>query len=388
MPTLAEVVAALEHRYDPAWAAGWDCVGLTSGDPAAAVRRVHLAVDCVAETVAEAIAVGADLLLTHHPLLLHGVHSVAATSAKGRLLRLLITHDVALFAAHTNADVADPGVSDALASAVRLRDVRPLVADVADPLDKVVTFVPHADAQRVLDALADAGAGEIGDYSRCAWTAVGTGTFLPGAGARPVIGTVGTVEQVPETRVEMVLARHRRVAVLAALRAAHPYEEPAWDLFELAAVPGRRGAGRIGELAEEMTLADFTAMAAAALPATAVGLRAAGDPQRVVRTVAVSGGAGDSYLADATRAGVDAYLTADLRHHPASEHLADGGPALIDATHFATEWPWLGQAAALLVDDLAGAVTATVSSLVTDPWTVHRASRPVDTVGHRSTSAT
>jgi len=384
VPTLAEVVAALEHRYDPTWAAGWDAVGLTSGDPAADVRRVHLAVDCVAETVDEAVSLGADLLLTHHPLLLRGMHTVAATSAKGRLLRSLISHDVALFSAHTNADVADPGVSDALAAAVGLADVRPLVPDDADPLDKVVTFIPHADAQRVLDALADAGAGQIGDYSRCAFSAVGTGTFLPGPGARPAIGAVGAVEQVPETRVEMVLARHRRAAVLAALRAAHPYEEPAWDLFELAAVPGRRGAGRIGELAAPMTLAAFTAAAAAALPATAVGLRAAGDPQRVLRTVAVSGGAGDSYLADAARAGVDAYLTADLRHHPVSEHLAEDGPALIDATHFATEWPWLDQAAALLVADLAGAVTTTVSTLVTDPWTVHGASRPIDTVGGRT----
>jgi dinuclear metal center YbgI/SA1388 family protein len=263
------VVAALDRRYPPARAQDWDRVGLVLGEPDAPVRRVLCVVDCVPETVAEALAQRADLIVAHHPLLLRGVSSVAPTTYKGRIVHDLIRSGVALYVAHTNADVANPGVSDALAARLGLRDLRPLSALADDP------------------AL---------------------------------------------------------------------------------------GLGRVGELPAPLTLAELTRVAARALPPTAWGVRAAGEPDRVVRTVAVCGGSGDSLLAAAAAAGADAYLTADLRHHPASEHVAGGGPALLDAAHWATERPWL--------DDLAGwlaataGVTAVVSDLDTDPWTLHAPSDP------------
>lgn len=268
---VADLVRLLEQRYPPAWAEDWDRVGLTVGEPDAAVDRVLLAVDCVPETVDEAIEAGAQLMVTHHPLLLRGVSSVAAITYKGRIVHRLIRAGIALFTAHTNADVATPGVNDALAERLGLLDLRPL---------------------------------------------------------RP-----------------------------------HP-EDP------------RRGSGRIGRLPAPLPLAEFTRLAARALPATSAGVRAAGAPTTVVRTVAVSGGAGDAYLADAARAGVDAYLTADLRHHPASEHLAGGGPALLDATHWATERPWLDDVAAFLRE--AAGVETIVSDLDTDPWTLHVSSKESD----------
>nr|MDT0658841.1 Nif3-like dinuclear metal center hexameric protein [Micromonospora sp. DSM 115978] len=276
------MVAALDARYPPAWAEQWDRVGLVAGDPDNPVRRIVCVVDCVPETVAEAVAGGADLIVAHHPLLLRGVSSVAATSYKGRIVHQLIKNDVALYVAHTNADVANPGVSDALAARLDLTDLRPL---------------------------------------------------------RP-----------------------------------SPPGSPAHG--------GGRGTGRIGRLARPLTLAELTRLAARTLPPTAWGVRAAGDPDRLIGTVAVCGGAGDSFLGDAVAAAVDAYLTADLRHHPASEHLASAGPALLDAAHWATERPWL--------DDLAGylrgalAVTTVVSDLDTDPWTVHAANpgTPVNKEAH------
>lgn len=371
MPTLGEVVAALEDLYDPAWAQSWDAVGLVCGDPDAPVRRVLLAVDPVAATVEESVTLGADLLLTHHPLLMRGVHSIAADTYKGRLLHRLITSGVALYTAHTNADVALPGVSDALAARFGLQDTRPLAAVMGEPLDKVVTFVPHGAMEEVIDALAAAGAGAIGDYCRCAWLATGTGTFLPAASANPTIGEPGVIDHVPETRVEMVLPRHRRGEVVRALGSAHPYEEPAYDLLELAPLPDGRGFGRVGELSEPMTVRAFLAMAARVLPATASGVRATGDPERVLRTVAVAGGAGDGHLADAARAGADAYLTADLRHHPASEHTESGGPVLVSAEHWATEHPWLYDAADRLRERLGYTVETVVSKLVTDAWSLH-----------------
>ncbi|WP_030545171.1 Nif3-like dinuclear metal center hexameric protein [Streptomyces albus] len=279
MPALSEVIAALDALWPPGRAEEWDAVGTVCGDPDAPVRRVLFAVDPVQEVADEAVRLGADLLVTHHPLYLRGTTTVAATTFKGRVVHTLIRGSVALHVAHTNADRADPGVSDALAGALDLRITGPLVPDPADP-------------------------------------------------------------------------------------------------------EGRRGLGRICELDEPETLAALADRAAARLPATAQGIRVAGDPGRLIRTVAVCGGSGDSLFADVRRAGADAYLTADLRHHPASEArehaLHSGhGPALLDAAHWATEWPWTEQAAAQLdeISDRNGWDLRThVSRTVTDPWTAHAAS--------------
>ena len=366
MPKLGELVAALERRYDPRWAEPWDAVGLVCGDPDAAVDKVHFAVDPVAATADEVIASGAQLLVTHHPLYLRGTTTVAATDAKGRLVHRLISNGVALYVAHTNADVADPGVSDALAEAIAVQGVEPLDPRPGEPQDKLVTFVPVDAVDHILDALAAAGAGTIGDYRRCAYLGNGTGTFVPGRDTAPMIGTPGKIERTPETRVEIVLSRARRRQVVRALLDVHPYEEPAYDVIELASLAGPRGLGRVGQLASATTLGEFTRTVATSLPATAWGVRAAGDPNRPVRTIAVCGGSGGELAAAAARAGADVLVTADLRHHPASEHVEDGGVALVDAAHWATEWPWLGQAARLLTT-----VETTVSTTVTDPWTVH-----------------
>jgi dinuclear metal center YbgI/SA1388 family protein len=340
------------------------------------------AVDPLPVVVDEALTWGADLLVTHHPLLLRPVHSIAADTPKGSTLHRLVRGGCALYTAHTNADVAAGGVNDALADALQLLDTAPLRPWPAEPSDKVVTFVPPSHAEAVIDALRDAGGGTLGDYTRCAWTVEGTGTFTPGAGATPHIGQVGRVEVTPETRVEMLVPRRLRASALAAVRAAHPYEEVAIDILEVPEAPSTTGLGRIGRLPERTTLRAFAARVAAALPATPQGVRFHGDPDRPVERVAVCGGAGDSLLQDAGRAGVDAFVTADLRHHPASEHLAAGGPALVDPGHWASEWPWLLVAAdrlheALATDAGGGTTVEThVSTTVTDPVTGHVASRP------------
>jgi hypothetical protein len=289
---------------------------------------------------------------------------------------------IGLLAAHTNADNARPGVSDAIASALGLGDVAPLepLGAEPDPVDKYIVFVPVADTEALIDAMAAAGAGQIGAYDRAAFSAPGTGTFRPLAGANPTIGSIGRIESVAESMLQMIAPRRRRADVIAALRAAHPYEEPAFDVIELADVPSGRGGGRVGELAEPITLAEFADRVAATLPTTAQGVRAAGDPRKVIRRVAICGGSGDSMLGAANSAGADVYLTSDLRHHRASEHLEAGGCALVDVAHWAAEWMWLPQAARLLEQDAAAAgysVGTTVSTTVTDPWTFH-VGRPTD----------
>jgi dinuclear metal center YbgI/SA1388 family protein len=266
--TVGDVVAALETAYPPAFAESWDAVGLVCGDPAEPVRRVMFCVDVVEATVEQALEEGAQMIVAHHPLLLRGVHGVPANETKGRIVHRLIRAGVALFCTHTNADAADPGVSDALADALGLT--------VDRPLD------PHEPGSRI-------------------------------------------------------------------------------------------GIGRIGILPAAEPFSVFVQRVADALPATEWGVRAAGDPNRMIRTVAVSGGAGDSYLGHATRAGVDAYVTSDLRHHPAGEHLEPGAdqPALVDVAHWASEWPWCRQAADVVSAALPGTVDTFVSTRRTDPWTLH-----------------
>lgn len=271
--TVGQVVRMLERRYPPEFAADWDAVGLACGDPHATVTRVLFAVDPVQAVVDEALLLQADLIVTHHPLLLRGVHSVAAVTHKGSVLHALITHGIALFSAHTNADHADPGVSDALADALGVIDTRPLV--------------PEGDDSRV-------------------------------------------------------------------------------------------GTGRVGRLDETLTFSALVDRVADRLPATAQGVRAAGDPDRLVETIAVCGGSGDAFLGDAARV-ADVYITSDLRHHRAQDHLVDGGCALIDVAHWASEWPWLPVAADALRRDVeadGSTVEVHVSTLVTDPWTLHRGSQP------------
>ena len=372
---LADAVRILESLYPPSWAESWDAVGLVCGDPEAPVRRILLAVDPVAEVVDEALEWDADLLVTHHPLLLRAVHGVPATTAKGRVVHELVRRGCALYVAHTNADSARPGVSDALARVLGLTDLEPLSAHPADPLDKVVTFVPENAVDAVLDALAAAGAGRIGEYERCAWTTTGTGTFLPRPGANPAIGERGRVETVQERRLEMVLPRHRRDHVVAALRSAHPYEEPAFDVLELASWSSPRGIGRVGVLPQPVTLAEFADVVAAALPHTVQGVRVAGDREKRVRRVAVCGGAGDSLFAAVRASGADVFVTADLRHHPASEAREEAGaerPYLVDVAHWASEWPWLHGCAERFAQEASsgGATVETrVSTVRTDPWT-------------------
>ncbi|HEV7188593.1 MAG TPA: Nif3-like dinuclear metal center hexameric protein [Blastococcus sp.] len=262
---LGDVVAALETRYDPALAEDWDAVGLVCGDPGEEVRRVLFAVDPTTAVVDEVIATGADLLVTHHPLLLTAVHGVPADDPKGRLVHRLIRAGAGLFVAHTNADRAPGcGVNDALAAVLGLVDAVPLEPVATDP---------------------------------------------------------------------------------------------------------RAGLGRVGRLPSPMTLRQFAGHAAAVLPATVGGVRAAGDPDRTVAAVAVCGGSGGSLLDAAARAGADVLLTSDLKHHPVSEAGESAGPALCDVAHFATEWPWLPVAADLLERDLSGKLEVTVSRRRTDPWT-------------------
>jgi dinuclear metal center YbgI/SA1388 family protein len=364
---LADVIEVLDEAYPPRLAQSWDSVGLVCGDPEDVLDSVTIAVDATPAVVDEVPAAG--LLLAHHPLLLRGVDTVAASTPKGALVHRLIRTGRSLFTAHTNADSASPGVSDALADALGL-----IVEGVLEPLsaaadlDKWVIYVPREHAVAVQTAVFEAGAGHIGDYSHCSWSVTGTGQFLPHDGASPAVGSIGTVERVAEDRFEVVAPARARAAVLSAMRAAHPYEEPAFDIFALVPPPADAGLGRIGTLPQPEPLRTFVSRVGTALPQTSSGVRAAGDPDMLVSRVAVCGGAGDSLLGTAAAADVQAYVTADLRHHPADEHRRASNVALIDVAHWASEFPWCGQAADVLRSRFGAALPVRVCTICTDPW--------------------
>ncbi len=366
---LAEVVVALDALYPRSLAEDWDAVGLAVGDPGADVRRVRFAVDPVAVTVQEALDDGCQLLVTHHPLYLHGTSSVAADDPKGRVVEALVRGGCGLYVVHTNADRARPGVNDALAALFDLQAPVPL-DPVLESLDTLVVLVPAADASRVAAALTAAGAGRVGSYDSCTWSVAGTGAFRPLPGAQPAIGEVGRLAQVDEVRIETAVPAGCREQVLHTLHAAHPYETPAWSLLPSVPLPGPAGLGRVGGLPQPMPLGDLVELAARVLPPTSWGVRASGEARHVVRRLAVCGGAGDDELGRAAAAGADALLTSDLRHHRALE--SPEGLALIDAAHWATEWPWLPEVAAQ-VASVTG-VGCSVSTTCTDPWTTSRSS--------------
>jgi dinuclear metal center YbgI/SA1388 family protein len=368
---LADVIARVEAWYPPDRAEDWDAVGLVCGDPDADVRRILLAVDPVLVVAEEAVALDADLVITHHPLYLRGTSSVAATTPKGRVVHQLLTHGCALYAAHTNADSPTGGVSESMGLALGLEHLWPLEPDSGEPLDKFVVFAPEASADALRSQLADAGAGHIGDYDHASFSARGVGRFRPLEGATPAVGSVGALESVDEERIEVIAPRRLRRLLVDVIRAAHPYEEPAYDVYELAPLAQvDRGSGRIGHLAEEMSLREFAEKVRDALPQTAHGVRVAGDPDRVVREVALCGGAGDFLLDRARAEGADVYVTSDLRHHPASElREHPDSPALIDVAHWAAEWTWLPVLRDRVAAVLGDTVAVHVSTINTDPWT-------------------
>lgn len=379
-PTIRDAVSAVERLYPPKLAADWDRIGVVCGRLDQPLTGVVLAIDLTDEVIDFALDARANFILVHHPLFLSGVHDVAESDFKGKMVHRLIESGVALMVAHTNADAASPGVSDALADIIGLLDTTPLDPVPLTGINSVVVFVPEADAERLIDAMSSAGAGSFGGYDRCASTTVGLGTFRPGEGSNPYIGNMGEIEVVPEVRIEMLCPFSSTASVVEAVLTHHPYEVPAYTVTTMANVAApkkhRVGVGRVGRLPEPVTLGQLAERVAAKVPQAAQGIRVAGDLEALVSTVAVCGGSGDSYLDLVNALGADVYVTADLKHHRVRDHIDAGGSAVIDLAHWASEFPWCEQARALLSQELAGGnVVFKVCPVVTDPWSGHYASR-------------
>ncbi len=360
--TVGDTLAALSALAPPDKAAGWDPVGLQLGDPEAGAGPVavcHEVTDAVIDTVLSGRQRPA-LLVSYHPLLFRPVTSlVAGKGPGGRALRLA-AGGVALAVVHTNWDAVPGGAADALCDALGLGDPAPFGPIEAGPTVKVVTFAPSESVDALVEAMAEAGAGRIGRYTHCSFRTPGSGSFLGGELSNPVVGEAGSATLAPEVRVEMVAPASRRDAVLAAMVAAHPYEEPAFDVIPTVSNVGF--VGRVGT-APVNSLRQFAGLVADRLGT--VGLRVAGDPERPLRRVAAVPGSGGDLLEAAIAAGADAVVTGDVRHH-STVSAVERGVAVIDAGHTATERPGIRALYAAIRSMEPGAIDLT--HLDPTPW--------------------
>jgi len=342
MSTVSDIVAAVDRLAPVRLAEPWDNVGLLMGDAGREARRILVSLDVSERVCEEAERVAADVLLAHHPLIMKGVQRLTNETRAGRLALRLLAKGRAVIAAHTNLDSAEGGLNDILAGLVGLEDLEPLQTAPAPAVYKVVVFVPEetrlAGPGQALEAVRAAafaaGAGQVGKYAECGFSTAGTGTFLPGEGAEPSIGAVGRRSAAAEHRFEVLVGERRLGAVLAAITRAHPYEEPAMDVYPLRAPPPGVGLGRIGRFREARHLSVF---ADAVRDVLGIGsIHYAGPPDRAIERVAVCTGGGGG-LGDAVAAAAcDAYLTGEMGYHQV-EDLVARGVAVILGGHYKTE---------------------------------------------------
>ncbi len=331
--TVRAIVDALEAWAPPAFAYDWDRPGLSMGSPDRRVSRVLVCLTLCREALEKARQLRAQIMVSHHPLIHEPLKHLRSDDPHARLCIDIARANIAVFSAHTNLDVAPGGVSHVLAERLHLLQTRPLLPAPHAAQVKLVTFVPESHLRRVRDAVCAAGAGIIGDYTHCSFSAPGTGTFLPGEKASPFSGKKQQINEEPEMRFETIVTKARLDDALRALRATHPYEEAAFDIVRLDNLDPAVGLGVRGTLETPMPLGDFAAITAKALGVSHV--RIVGKPARRVRSVAVLGGSGGGEISRIP-ADIDVYVTGDVNYHQACAAHARG-LAVIDAGHAGTE---------------------------------------------------
>ncbi len=348
MTLRAADVAGIIEEWAPrtiAWEK--DNVGLQCGNPDAPVRRILVSLDITPDLLREAVRRRVNMIVSHHPLLFHPLRQVNTATRQGDMVSTAIRHRIVLYAAHTNLDFTRGGTSFVLAETLGLREIRFLAQETA-PFKKIVTFVPHADTERVATAMSAAGGGRIGHYDACSFRTAGTGTFRGDEYSSPRIGARGRVQRVEELRLEMLVDERHLSDVLGALRATHPYEEVAFDVYPLDNLHPDAGMGAIGTLPAPLSPGAFLRRTRKALHAGP--LRYARGTGAPIRQVAVCGGSGSDLLPNAIASGAQAFVTADIRYH--SYHEAAGRICLVDAGHYETELPVVAAVARRLQQSL------------------------------------
>lgn len=328
-----DIIKAIEAYAPPIYQEGYDNSGLQIGNPNDEAKAVLVSLDFTEAVLDEAIQRGANMIVAHHPLLFSGLKQISGRNYIERIVQKAIKNDINLYACHTNMDNVRNGVNAKIAQKLGLQNTQ-ILSTMGDSLYKLYTYAPADAADKVREALFAAGAGDIGKYHECSFNTPGTGTFRPGQDTNPAIGQSGGArESVNEVKIEVLVDKARRFQVLDALRAAHPYEEVAYEIVALQNTNQDLGAGMVGDLATPMDEQDFLAyikknMAAACIRHTPLS-------GKKVQKVAVCGGSGSFLLKDAMRAGADFFITADFKYHQFFD--ADGKIVIADIGHYETE---------------------------------------------------
>lgn len=330
--TVANIIAFLESVAPPSLQESYDNAGLITGHPTWECRGVLCTLDATEEVIREAMEKGCNLVVSHHPIIFSGLKRINGHNYVERAIITAIRNDIAIYAIHTNLDNVLDGVSGKMASMLGLEKVSTLQPR-GGMLKKLFTFVPAAKAAVVRDALFEAGAGQIGHYSECSFNAVGTGTFRAGPGADPYVGEIGKRHEEDEIKIEVIFPAYLEARLVSAMKAAHPYEEVAYDVVALANPHPGVGAGAIGELPVAMDERSFLELLKSSFGLTVI--RHTPWTGRPVKRVALCGGAGSFLISNALSANADVYISSDIRYHEFFD--ADGRMLIADIGHYESE---------------------------------------------------
>lgn len=331
---VGRIVSLMEELAPQKYAMDWDNVGLQLGSKEDLVSRVLVCLEVTEAVMEEAIASQADLIICHHPIIFKPVKNVLKDNQQGRLLYKAIKNNISIYCSHTNIDAAADGLNTYAAKMLGLENMSVLGATASERLFKLVVFVPEDYTEVVAGAMADEGAGHIGNYSHCSFRSLGIGSFKPLVGANPFVGRVGEVERVSEVRLETIVPEDKLDRVLEKLLESHPYEEVAYDVYPLKLEKEKAGIGRVGFLGSPAKLSDFIEQVKAVFMLDR--LKFAGNGASIIEKVCIVNGSGAEYISAATRAGCDCIITGDVKYHEAQTAL-ELGISVIDAGHYETE---------------------------------------------------
>jgi dinuclear metal center YbgI/SA1388 family protein len=330
--TLAEIVSVIESHAPLALQEGYDNAGLAVGDASMQVQSALLCIDVTEKIIGEAIQIGANLVISHHPVLFHPLKRLTGSSAEERIVLEAIRNKIALYSAHTNLDNIHAGVNQKICNKLNLLNPEILVPKEGI-LRKLVTFVPADHEESVRNALFDAGAGHIGQYDRCSFNAAGQGSFRALPGTNPYAGEIGKFHLEKETRIETVFPAHLQQQVIRALLAVHPYEEVAYDIYRIENVYEKAGSGMVGELGQPVTEQDFFQHVKDVFHCQTI--RCSPFLNKPVKKIALCGGSGAFLAGAAMAAHADVFLTGDVKYHQFFE--ADGRIVIADIGHYESE---------------------------------------------------
>jgi len=334
MVNLQQIITLMSKLAPQSEAMDWDNVGIQVGDYDNEIQRVLISLDINGKVIEEAVEKNIDLVISHHPLIFNGINNIHSQTAKGNIIIKAIKNDIAIYSAHTNMDIAESGLNDYLANKLDIVDTEVLSTVNEHKRYKLAVYVPIEDAESLREVLFKKGAGKIGNYSNTSFNVNGQGTFKPGDNTNPHIGKKGQMEKVQETKIETIVKASDLQKVIKTMLKVHPYEEVAYDVYELPVQSNYSGIGRIGYIDNEMSLKEYSQKIKEVLKIDKLKVR--GDINQKIKKVALCSGSGADFITAASSKGADLYITGDVKYHEAqlAEEL---GINLIDAGHFETE---------------------------------------------------